>query len=269
MENIILSIAGSDSIGGAGIQADLKTITSLGGYGMTAITSITAQNTLGVQSIYHLPITIIEEQLNSILTDIKPNAVKIGMLGNDDILQLIIRVIKKFHLNNVVVDPVMVATSGDVLFQSDTVRGYEMLFNEATLMTPNLPEAEALIGRSLHTASEVEDAAAQLGSDYHISVLIKGGHRADSADDYLWDIANETGDWLRAPHIESLNTHGTGCTLSSAIATFLAQGYDLTSSVSKAKQYVTHTIDTSFNLGKGRGPLHHNYHLDSHTWEVE
>lgn len=247
-----LSIAGSDPSGGAGIQADLKTMTANGVYAMGAITSLTAQNTLGVRSIYPVPPSFLREELKSVFEDIFPQAVKIGMTGSKETILTIDSILKEFGAKNVVVDPVMVSSSGKRLLEEEALPALKSLFLRAELITPNLPEAEVLWGK-IRSKEDAERAAKSLFEGFGASVLIKGGHRAEDADDLLY-IKGRT-IWLKGERIETQNTHGTGCALSSAIAANLAKGYDLLSSVERGKAFVRGAMKTNLSLGKGVGPL--------------
>lgn len=253
----LLTIAGSDSSGGAGIQADLKTMTVLQVYGMSAITALTAQNTMGVQGILPVPATFLQQQLDSVCSDIVPKAVKTGMIACAEQVQMICSIISQYALPNVVVDPVMVATTGATLIQQETIAAMrKQLFPLATLITPNLVEAEALLQEPIQTVSEMEQAAKQLANQYHTAVLIKGGHLTEEAVDVLYD--GKQIYLFRGERIATKNTHGTGCTLSSAIAAKLATGNTLQESVQQAKIYVANCIRADLQLGHGNGPLCHN-----------
>lgn len=257
----VLSIAGSDCSGGAGIQADLKTITALHCYGMTAITAITAQNTCGVQGILNISSKFLKKQLVSIFDDIIPEAIKIGMVGTKENISSIIEVLNQFHATNIVVDPVMVTTSGCPLFDTTMIAAYRPLLQLATLITPNIPEAELLSHTKLTNAVQIEKVAQKLATNFQTSVLIKGGHFSKNANDYFWDQQTKRGQWLKQIHINNSNTHGTGCTLSSAIASYLASGASLYNAIQEGKNYVTGAIAAKLNLGHGCGPLNHMYKL--------
>lgn len=254
----VLTIAGSDSSGGAGIQADLKTMLARTVYGMSAITALTAQNTTGVQGILPVPAAFLQQQLEAVCSDLPPQAVKIGMLASADQVPVICQAIRTYALRNIVVDPVMVATTGATLTQQETVCAMqEQLFPLATLLTPNLVEAEALLETTITTCSEMEQAAKQLAAHYHTAVLLKGGHLTEEATDILYD--PETG--LHAfpgKRMHTANTHGTGCTLSSALAAELAKGHSLPESVRLAKDYVAQCIGAGLVLGHGNGPICHD-----------
>lgn len=254
----ILSIAGSDSSGGAGIQADLKTITCLGEYGMTAITALTAQNTLGVESVEVVPVQMVKAQIDAVFQDIRPDAVKLGMIATPDIMEAVCEKLAWYKAEHIVADPVMVATSGSSLMESDTVRILkEKLIPLADIITPNISEAEVLSGISIREKEDMVEAAEKIAEYYHGAILVKGGHLADSADDLLYQ--NGEVIWFCGKRFQNENTHGTGCTLSSAIAVFLAKGYSIEESIRNAKEYVAGAIAADLNLGKGRGPLWHNY----------
>ncbi|WP_334133521.1 bifunctional hydroxymethylpyrimidine kinase/phosphomethylpyrimidine kinase [Tepidimonas sp.] len=261
----VLSIAGSDSGGGAGIQADLKTFAALGCYGMTAITALTAQNTLGVRAIHPVPASFLKEQIAAVAEDIGVDAVKIGMLHAPDIVEAVAWAIDTYRLPNVVLDPVMVATSGDTLIEPPTVqRLVQALFPRATLVTPNLDEAALLLGRPLSREDELEGAAAELLQMGASAVLLKGGHLAG---DWVTDVLALRGEppayWLRltGERIISDNVHGTGCTLSSAIAAYLALGQTLEEAVQSAHGWVRGAIAAGAHVrtGQGSGPLNHGY----------
>ncbi len=252
----VLSIAGSDSSGGAGIQADLKTFAAFEVYGMTVLTSITAQNTQGVLGIHDLPAPFVALQLDAVLTDLGADAVKTGMLSNAEIVQVVSQTIQKHEVKNLVVDPVMVAKSGDALLRPEAREALrELLLPMATMVTPNLPEAEVLSGRKISTTKEMKEAAEviqALGPHY---VLIKGGHLSGQALDVLYD--GQTFTEFPAPRIKTRHTHGTGCTFSAAIAAGLALGRPVKDAVAVAKAYVTRAIQHSLPLGHGHGPLNH------------
>lgn len=257
-----LTIAGSDSSGGAGIQADLKTMTALGVYGMSAITALTAQNTTGVQSIFEVTPKFLEDELDSIFTDIFPDSVKIGMVSNADLIRVISKKLREHNAKNIVVDPVMVSTSGSKLM-ADGAKGTLLseLFKVADIITPNIPEAEALTGQSIKSKEDMVEAAKKIGEFFEGYILLKGGHSADDADDLLYKNSEKI--WIKGERIENPNTHGTGCTLSSAIASYLAMGHDVPESVHLAKEFITGAISAKLDLGKGRGPLNHMWKMGS------
>ena len=259
--SIVLTVAGSDSSGGAGIQADIKTISAMGSYACSVITSITAQNTLGVQAIHPIPSDMVRQQIESVMDDLHPKAIKIGMVCDKDIALTIAESICKYQPRWVVYDPVMVSTSGHKLMTDDTIDIIrQKLIPQATLITPNLHEAKILLGNSLKDEDEMKKGAELLGKTYSCSVLIKGGHLgSDEMCDILYDTTEKQCFCYHAPKIESRNLHGTGCTLSSAIATKLSQGHPLKEGIALAKDYVTKAIDASKNMhiGNGYGPLWH------------
>lgn len=253
-----LTIAGSDSSGGAGIQADLKTMTAHGVYAMSAITALTAQNTTGVQDILEVPPTFLAEQLDSVFTDIPPDAVKIGMVSSAGLIRVIAEKLRFYEVKNIVVDPVMVSTSGSRLICEEAVETLRQeLFPLAAVLTPNIPEAEALTGCLIQTPDDMEHAARMIGEQFGCAVLCKGGHQVNSANDYLWQ--KEGGRWFNGERIDNPNTHGTGCTLSSAIASNLAKGKSLETAVQEAKHYLSSALAAMLDLGKGSGPLNHAF----------
>lgn len=249
-----LTIAGSDCSGGAGIQADLKTFLANGVYGMSAITALTAQNTLGVRSVLNSTPEFLADQLDAIFEDIPPDAVKIGMVSSARLIKIIAERLKFYGAKKIVVDPVMVATSGAKLIDDDAIQTLKAeLFPLATILTPNIPELEEISG-----TRDMELSAQKIFAEYGCAVLAKGGHGFNDANDYLFDGA---GTWFYGKRVETKNTHGTGCTLSSAIAANLAKGFDLKKSVERAKNYLTSTLDTDFNVGHGNGALNHGFNL--------
>lgn len=255
-----LTVAGSDPSGGAGIQADLKTFAAHGVYGMSVITSVTSQNTTGVFGVFDMPENVIKSQLDAVFTDIFPNSVKIGMVSSAEIIKAIAEALKKYNAKNVVLDTVMVSTSGCPLLKADAVSALtSYLFPLSDIITPNIGEAEILVGFEIKSEDDMLSAAKKIYDDYGVCVLLKGGHLDGAASDILYD-GHET--WFRGEKINNPNTHGTGCTLSSAIAARLALGYDIQSAVKSAKDYVTGAIDYGLNLGKGRGPLNHTWSLN-------
>ena len=258
----VLSIAGSDSGGGAGIQADLKTFAALGCYGMTAITALTAQNTLGVRSIHSVPLQILADQIDAVVEDIGVDAVKIGMLHSADTVRTVAAALKRHGLRKVVLDPVMIATSGAKLIDDAAIDVLvSELFPLATVVTPNLDEAALLAGQPLHSEAEMEAAARRLVQRGAAAVLLKGGHlEGDSVSDLLLARGAEPA-WMRGPRIPSPNTHGTGCTLSSAIASYLAVGADLPVAVARAREFVRGALDAGARVrtGAGSGPLNHGF----------
>lgn len=258
----VLSIAGSDSGGGAGIQADLKTMSALGCYGMTAITALTAQNTCGVRSIHGVPPQMLRDQIDAVLEDIGVDAVKIGMLHSPEIVQTVADAIERHRLPNVVFDPVMVATSGAVLIDDSAVAVLvRELFPRAVLITPNLDEAALLVRRALHSESDMEAAASELLAMGAQAVLVKGGHLQGEVVSDLLAFRGGEKVWMRDSRIHTPNTHGTGCTLSSAIASHLALGQDLLQAVQSARTYIRGALQhgAQVRTGKGGGPLNHSF----------
>lgn len=255
-----LSIAGSDSCGGAGIQADLKTMTMNGVYAMSAITALTAQNTTGVRAILESTPEFLAQQIDAVFEDIRPNAVKIGMVSSSALIETIAQRMEAHKAENIVVDPVMVATSGAKLINEDAITTLkERLLPLATIATPNIPEAEVLSGLSIHGENAMMDAAKMINEQYHCSVLLKGGHSVSDANDLLY--ANGRYLWIRGKRIDNPNTHGTGCTLSSAIAANLAKGFDLETAVRRAKDYISCALASMLDLGAGSGPMNHAFDL--------
>lgn len=252
----VLTIAGSDSGGGAGIQADIKTMTANGVYAMSAVAALTAQNTTGVYGILEVPTEFLEQQLDCIFTDIVPDAVKIGMLFSEEMMETVAGKLKEYKARHVVLDPVMVSTSGSRLMRQEAEAVLQQkLFPLAEVITPNIPEAEVLTGRSIHGRKEMEQAAMMLHERWRCGVLLKGGHRISDADDFLYQ--EQGGIWIRGGRIDNPNAHGTGCTLSSAIACNLAKGYALCQAVEKAKEYLSGALGAQLDLGKGAGPMNH------------
>ena len=253
-----LTIAGSDSCGGAGIQADIKTMTMNGVYAMSAVTALTAQNTTGVTGILEASPDFLKKQLDAVFEDIFPDAVKIGMVSSSGLIEVIADSLEKYGARNIVVDPVMVATSGARLIENEAV---EVLKNRllplATVITPNIPEGEFLADRKITTKDGMEAAAKEIYGRYGCAVLLKGGHSVSDADDLLYDGSEAT--WFHGRRIDNPNTHGTGCTLSSAIASNLAKGYDLATSVRYAKNYISGALAAMLDLGKGSGPMNHAF----------
>lgn len=278
--NTALTIAGSDSCGGAGIQADIKTMTMNGVYAMSAITALTAQNTTGVTGIQEVTPEFLQQQIDAVVSDIRPDAVKTGMVSSIPLIKVIASSIKKYGLKNVVVDPVMVATSGAKLISNDAIHTLKKeLFPLAAVITPNIPEIEFLLETlnfqpdssnladsisSLKIISEaqMEEAARKIHEEFGCAVLVKGGHNVNDANDFLYG-KNPDGTivkkWFKGKRINNPNTHGTGCTLSSAIAANLAKGCSLEQSVANAKEYISGALAAMLNLGKGRGPMAHNW----------
>ena len=255
-----LSIAGSDCSGGAGIQADLKTMTMNGVYAMSAITALTAQNTTGVRAIQESTPDFLKQQLDAIFEDIYPDAVKIGMVASSELIHVIADRLRHYEAKNIVVDPVMVATSGSALMKNGAVKTLtEELLPISTLVTPNIPEAQVLSGLRIETKEDMIIAAKHIGDNYHCAVLLKGGHSINDANDLLY--ANGELYWFEGKRINNPNTHGTGCTLSSAIASNLAKGYTLSESVQRAKEYISGALAAMLDLGEGSGPMNHAFDL--------
>lgn len=253
-----LTIAGSDSSGGAGIQADIKTMTMNGVYAMSAITALTAQNTTGVRSIQESAPEFLKEQLDAVFEDIFPDAVKIGMVSSSELIQVIADRLRCYHADKIVVDPVMVATAGSALIKNDAVETMvKELFPLAALVTPNIPEAEVLSGMHIRCKEDMYQAAKHIGDTYGCAVLLKGGHCINDANDLLYSDGAMC--WFEGKRIDNPNTHGTGCTLSSAIAANLAKGYSLQESVRKAKDYISGALSAMLDLGNGSGPMMHNF----------
>ena len=255
-----LSIAGSDCSGGAGIQADIKTMTMNGVYAMSVITALTAQNTVGVTAISEVTPDFLKQQMDAIFTDIRPDAIKIGMIPNAELMETIVDCLNAYKANNVVVDPVMVATSGSSLMESEAVVTLKSkLLPIATLVTPNIPEAEVLSGMKIVDEGSMVGAAKYISESYGCAVLLKGGHSINDSNDLLYADGQVT--WYYGKRIDNPNTHGTGCTLSSAIASNLAKGYDLSTSIQRAKDYISGALDAMLDLGKGSGPMNHAFNL--------
>ncbi len=255
-----LTIAGSDSSGGAGIQADIKTMTANGVYAMSAVTALTAQNTTGVYGILESTPEFLASQLDCIFTDIFPDAVKTGMVSSTGLIEVIADKLKQYKAKNIVVDPVMVATSGSRLISQEAVDALkELLLPLATVLTPNIPEAEVLSGLTISGPADMERAAQAIGEAYGCAVLCKGGHDLNDANDLLW--RDGTCKWFHGRRIDNPNTHGTGCTLSSAIASNLAKGYDLDTAVERAKAYLSGALAAMLDLGAGQGPMDHLFDL--------
>ena len=255
-----LTIAGSDSSGDAGIQADIKTMTANGVFATCAVTALTAQNTTGVTDILESTPHFLAEQLDAVFTDIVPDAVKIGMVSSAELIAVIAEKLQQYGAERVVVDPVMVATSGAKLLRDDAIQALtSQLLPLATVLTPNIPEAEILSGLPITDAAGMEAAARTISQRYGCAVLCKGGHQINDADDLLW--RSGCGKWFRGKRIANPNTHGTGCTLSSAIAANLAKGYDLDQSVERAKAYISGALAAMLDLGRGSGPMNHMFDL--------
>ena len=255
-----LTIAGSDSSGGAGIQADIKTMTVHGVYAMSAITALTAQNTTGVRAIQESTPEFLRQQIDAVFEDIYPDAVKIGMVSSGELIRVIADRLRHYEAKNVVVDPVMVASAGSSLMRQDAVETLtKELLPISTLVTPNIPEAQVLSGREIRSKADMIAAAKRLGDGHSCAVLLKGGHSIHDANDLLYAKGELV--WFEGRRIHNPNTHGTGCTLSSAIAANLAKGYPLIESIKKAKDYVSGALAAMLDLGKGSGPMHHGFAL--------
>ena len=256
-----LTIAGSDSSGGAGIQADIKTMTMNGVFAMSAITALTAQNTTGVTGILNSTPEFLAQQLDAVFTDIYPDAVKIGMVSSQELIRVIAQKLRQYGAKHIVVDPVMVATSGAALLEPDAVTALETeLLPLAEVITPNIPEAEILCGHSIKTAADMENAAKEISQKFVCNVLCKGGHNLNDANDLLV-LTDGSAAWFNGQRIDNPNTHGTGCTLSSAIASNLAKGYPLDAAVERAKAYISGCLSAMLDLGKGSGPMDHMFAL--------
>lgn len=253
-----LTIAGSDSSGGAGIQADIKTMMANGVYAMSAITALTAQNTTGVTAILNVTPEFLTQELDAVFTDIYPDAVKIGMVSERELICTISQRLKQYGAENIVVDPVMVATSGAKLICDEAVDTLKTeLFPLASLLTPNIPETEVLTGCAVRSAEDMIKVARQIADTYHCAVLVKGGHQLNDANDLLY--TNGSYRWFKGKRIDNPNTHGTGCTLSSAIASNLAKGLSMEVSVERAKEYISGALSAMLNLGQGSGPMDHGF----------
>lgn len=253
-----LTIAGSDSCGGAGIQADIKTMTANGVYAMSAVTALTAQNTTGVRAIMNVEPEFLGQQLDCVFEDIYPDAVKIGMVSESSLIYVIAEKLKQFGAKNIVVDPVMVATSGARLISEDAVETLKKeLFPLADILTPNIPETEKLTGMKIKSTDDMVKAAEQIAEEYNCAVLCKGGHNLNDANDLFFK--NGEYKWFCGKRIDNPNTHGTGCTLSSAIASNLAKGFDMEIAVERAKEYISGALASMLDLGKGSGPLNHGF----------
>lgn len=256
----VLTIAGSDCSGGAGIQADLKTMIMNGVYGMSAITALTSQNTMGVSAIMESTPEFLRSQIDDIFCDIRPDAVKIGMVSSPALMEVIVDRLKSHNAKNIVVDPVMVSTSGSKLMEEEAVSTLKnRLMPMATLVTPNIPEAEVLTGFEITEQEDMEMAAEAIGKNYGCAVLCKGGHSVSDADDVLYSGGKIK--WMHGKRIDNPNTHGTGCTLSSAIASNLAKGFNLEDAVAEAKIYISGALSAMLDMGHGSGPLDHAFDL--------
>jgi len=255
-----LSIAGTDPSGGAGIQADLKTMTMNGVFAMSAVTALVVQNTTGVKEIIEMTPAFLGAQIDAVFEDIPPDAVKIGMVASCRLIKKIAERLRIYQAKNIVVDPVMVATSGDRLIDQEALDTLKCcLLPLAAITTPNIPEAELLSGMTIRSQKDIETAARHICNAYGCAVLLKGGHNINDANDFLY--ADGVGTLFYGTHIDNPNTHGTGCTLSSAIAANLAKGFDLPASIRRAKEYLSGALGAMLNLGHGRGPMQHNFNL--------
>lgn len=255
-----LTIAGSDSSGGAGIQADIKTMTMNGVFAMSAITALTAQNTVGVTGISEVTPDFLGQQLDAVFTDIRPDAVKIGMVSSSGLIREIAKKLKEYDAEHVVVDPVMISTSGARLISEDAIETLKReLLPLAEVLTPNIPEAEELSGMTISSEEDMLRAAKLISDTYGCAVLCKGGHQINDANDLLY--RDGTYHWFRGKRIDNPNTHGTGCTLSSAIASNLAKGFDLETAIQRAKDYISGALSAMLDLGKGSGPMNHAFAL--------
>lgn len=255
-----LTIAGSDSSGGAGIQADIKTMTMNGVYAMSAITALTSQNTLGVTGIFEVPPQFLAQQIDAVFQDIRPDAVKIGMVSSSSLIRTIAGRLRAHEAENLVVDPVMVATSGARLMEAEAISILTReLLPMAALLTPNIPEAEVLSGQAIRSQADMQAAAEKISRAYGCAVLCKGGHSLSDANDLLY--IDGHCQWFRGRRIDNPNTHGTGCTLSSAIAANLAKGFPLDQAVSRAKAYISGALEAMLDLGQGSGPMNHAFAL--------
>ena len=259
----VLTIAGSDSGGGAGIQADIKAISAMGCYASSAITAVTVQNTLGVQAVHPIPLDILEGQIDAILSDIGADAIKIGMLHSTKVVNLVAEMIEKYGIRNVVLDPVMVSTSGHKLIEDDAIESIKnRLIPLSRVITPNIPEAEILSGCKISSDQDFEQIAKKLSFNKSVSVLLKAGHLDnDCLVDYFYNVEDNTITLLPSKRVKTRNTHGTGCTLSSAFASALARGEDLTLAAKSAKKYIEQAIvsGAEYEIGHGHGPVNHGF----------
>ena len=255
-----LTIAGSDSSGGAGIQADIKTMTANGVFAMSAVTALTAQNTTGVAGIMEVSPEFLKQQIDCVFTDIRPDAVKIGMVSSAELITAIAEKLAQYHAENIVVDPVMVATSGAKLISDDAIDTLkERLLPMASVLTPNIPEAEVLSGMEIRTEEDMIKAAEKISENYHCAVLLKGGHQLNDANDLLYRDGSYR--WFYGKRIDNPNTHGTGCTLSSAIASNLAKGFDMDANTRSSVAYISGALGAMLDLGKGSGPMDHAFDI--------
>jgi len=261
--NRVLSIAGSDSGGGAGIQADIKAISACGAYAATAITAITVQNTVGVSNVHAIPNQILKEQIEAVLSDIGADAIKIGMLHSSETIQVVCDCLDRYQIKNVVLDPVMVATSGDKLLQDEAIHTLkEDLIPRVRVITPNIPEAEILLGEKINKQEDLSVKAKALAEKFKVSVLLKAGHLSeDKLTDTFYDFEKKELVEMKSKRLYTKNTHGTGCTMSSSFAAYLAQDFDLQTSAYNAKDYINNAIKAGadYEIGEGHGPVHHFY----------
>ena len=267
MKKTALTIAGSDCSGGAGVQADIKTMEANGVYAMSVISVLTAQNTLGVQKLFPVSAECITAQIDSVFADIFPDAVKIGMPGTTELIQIIAERLRHYQAKHIVVDPVMLSSSGSTLVDEKAAEMMKKeLFPLAEVLTPNIPEAEVLTGMKIKSAEDMIRAAEQISKEYDCAVLCKGGHQIHTANDLLF--ADGTYHWFEGKRIDNPNTHGTGCTLSSAIASNLAKGYDLQTAVERAKEYISGALAAMLDLGSGSGPMDHGFAIKNEFTSV-
>jgi hydroxymethylpyrimidine/phosphomethylpyrimidine kinase len=263
--NRVLSIAGSDSGGGAGIQADIKAISACGSYAATAITAITVQNTVGVSNVHAVPNNILAEQIDAVLSDIGADAIKIGMLHSSETIHVVADALDKYQIENVVLDPVMVATSGDKLLQDEAISTLkEVLIPKVKVITPNIPEAEILLGKKISSQEEIFTCAEELADMYQVSVLLKAGHLSeDELIDVFYDFEKGESLKMKSERLSTKNTHGTGCTMSSAFAAYLSQGFKVQEAAQMAKNYINEAIKAGagYEIGAGHGPVNHFYNL--------
>jgi hydroxymethylpyrimidine/phosphomethylpyrimidine kinase len=269
---IVLSIAGTDPSGGAGIHADIKAISATASYAAAVITILVAQNTQGVQAIQEIPLPFIQQQIDAVFTDLSLAAVKLGMLYKEEIIHLIAKNLKKYRPPFIVLDPVMTAQSGDLLLKTNAITALMNLFPLATLITPNIPETEILLDKKISNQQDMQSAATLLANTHKVSVLLKGGHLTGSdSPDIFHDYAQGKIYYFDSPRINTLHTHGTGCTLSSAIASYLAQGHDLYQAIRKAKTYLHQAIEGGryLKIGKGNGPINHFYYLKQVRHDIQ
>lgn len=261
--NRVLSIAGSDSGGGAGIQADIKAISACKCYASTAITAITVQNTLGVTNVHPVPNEILQEQIEAVLADIGADAIKIGMLHSSETIHAVCRALDQYKIENIVLDPVMVATSGDTLLLEEAIVTLkQVLIPKVRVITPNIPEAQILLNKKIESQSDLIPRAKELAELFQVSVLLKAGHLSDNQlTDIFYDFESKEIVEMKSDRLQTLNTHGTGCTLSSAFAAFLARGFELQEAAKLAKDYISDAIRTGadYEIGKGHGPVNHFY----------